>query len=363
MKKGNNSAPVEHKSNISEKTKNSTEAEFKIPMQENLGNLASAKCKIPTQEKLDNSKLGNSASAEFKIPALAGIKSMTGFGRGENKEDGKEFRVEIKTVNHRYSDIFLKMPRQLTFLEDRVRQMVSKSLSRGKIDVYIAYDNYSDDSKEVLLDEVLTKSYINAVQQIAEKYSLKNDISASMISRFPDVLKVEKSEEDEEEIWKILKIAVENALQALIAMRAKEGSELRKTLFEQTNYIVEVMEEIKKKAPEVVVEYKLKLEKRINELLEKQTLDESRIAVEVAMFADRCSIDEEITRMASHIVQLRQTLEMEQPVGRKLDFLMQEMNREINTIGSKANDLEITKNVVEIKSELEKVREQIQNIE
>jgi len=308
-------------------------------------------------------ELKSSVSAEIKSTVSAEIKSMTGFGRGENKEEGKEFSVEIKTVNHRYSDIFIKMPRQLAFLEDRVRQIISKSLSRGKIDVFISYDNFGEDSKEVLLDDVLAKSYINAVKLLAQKYKLTNDISVSLISRFPDILKVEKSEEDETEIWELLKVAVERALQALITMRAREGKELKNSILGKANYIVEILEDIKLQAPEVVKEYKLKLENRIKELLEQQTIDESRIAVEVAIFADRCSIDEEIVRLASHMVQLRQTLEMEQPVGRKLDFLMQEMNREINTIGSKANDLQITKNVVEIKSELEKVREQIQNIE
>ena len=309
-----------------------------------------------------STEISNSTSV-LKSSTQVEIKSMTGFGRGENKEGGKEFSVEIKTVNHRYSDIFIKMPRQLTYLEDRVRQIVSKSLSRGKIDVYISYDNFGEDSKEVLLDDVLAKSYINAVELLAEKYKLTNDISVSLISRFPDILKVEKTEEDEEEIWNLLKVAVERALQALIAMRAKEGNELKKSLLERAGYIEQILVDIKLRAPEVVKEYKQKLEIRIKELLEQQTVDESRIAVEVAMFADRCSIDEEIVRLASHIVQLRHTLDMEQPVGRKLDFLMQEMNREINTIGSKANDLQITKNVVEIKSELEKVREQIQNIE
>lgn len=291
------------------------------------------------------------------------VKSMTGFGRGEFSQDGKEFTVEIKTVNHRYSDVFIKMPRQIAFLEDRVRDQVGKAISRGKIDVFITYYNYSDDSKFVTFDEALAKAYISSVEALRDRYGLKDDISVSLISRFPDVLKVEQNEEDEEVVWSMLRIAVDNALASLVTMRENEGEGLKKVLLERADYIEGIIAEISKRAPEVPKDYKLKLEARIKELLQQQAADESRIATEVAVFADRCSIDEELVRLASHIGQMREALSMNQPVGRKLDFLVQEMNREINTIGSKANDLSITKNVVEIKSEIEKVREQIQNIE
>jgi len=291
------------------------------------------------------------------------IKSMTGFGRGEYSQDGKEFTVEIKTVNHRYSDVFIKLPRQIGFLEDRVREMVGKAISRGKIDVFVTYFNYSDDSKYVTFDEVLAKSYISAVEALRDKYGLKDDISVSLISRYPDVLKVEQNKEDEEALWSMLRIAVENALASLVTMRENEGEGLKSVLLDRASYIEGIIAEISKHAPEVPNEYKLKLEARIKDLLQQQVVDESRLATEVAIFADRCSIDEELVRLASHIGQMREALSMNQPVGRKLDFLVQEMNREINTIGSKANDLLITKNVVELKSEIEKVREQIQNIE
>lgn len=291
------------------------------------------------------------------------VKSMTGFGRGEFSQDGKEFTVEIKTVNHRYSDVFIKMPRQIAFLEDRVRDQVGKAISRGKIDVFITYYNYSDDSKFVTFDEALAKAYISSVEALRDRYGLKDDISVSLISRFPDVLKVEQNEEDEEVVWSMLHIAVDNALASLVMMRENEGEGLKKILLERADYIEGIIAEISKRAPEVPKDYKLKLEARIKELLQQQAVDESRIATEVAIFADRCSIDEELVRLASHIGQMREALSMNQPIGRKLDFLVQEMNREINTIGSKANDLSITKNVVEIKSEIEKVREQIQNIE
>lgn len=291
------------------------------------------------------------------------IRSMTGFGRGESQGNEKEFLVEIKTVNHRYCDAFIKMPRQISFLEDRVRELVSKNLSRGKIDVYISYEDFGEDSKIVLCDESLAKTYVDAVKSLKEKFNLKDDISVSLISRFPDVLRLEKTEEDEEELWQLLKIALEKALDSLVAMRMKEGEGLRQNLLDRAQYIESVLNNIITRAPEVVKEYKQKLENRIKELLEQQTIDEGRIAMEVAIFADRCSIDEEIVRLGSHINQMREALNLQQPVGRKLDFLIQEMNREINTIGSKANDLDISKNVVEIKSEIEKIREQVQNIE
>ncbi|HEX9063109.1 MAG TPA: YicC/YloC family endoribonuclease [Clostridia bacterium] len=291
------------------------------------------------------------------------IKSMTGFGRGISQANGKEFVVEIKTVNHRYMDIFTKIPRQISFIEDRMRELVGKYISRGKIDIYVSYDDRGEESKTVILDEMLAKAYIDAIGLLKHKFQLNEEISVSLISRFPDVLRVEKVEENEDEIWQILKAALEEALEALVSMRLKEGKEIRSSLLEKADFIEKTVKHIKDRSPDIVKEYKAKLESRINELMEQQSIDESRLAVEVAFFADRCSIDEEIVRLGSHISQLRDTLNSDQPVGRKLDFLLQEMNREVNTIGSKANDLSITRSVIELKSELEKIREQIQNIE
>ncbi|HHV30071.1 YicC/YloC family endoribonuclease [Acetivibrio mesophilus] len=294
------------------------------------------------------------------------IRSMTGFGRGKSQADGREFLVEIKTVNHRYCDIYIKLPRQISFLEEKVREVVGKSVSRGKVDVFISYDDFSEESKNILIDEGLARTYIKSVEHLRDKYGLKDDISVSLIAKFPDILKVEKSEQDEDKIWGLLSEALSHALDALINMRQVEGEGLRNDLLERADVIEKVVQEISIRAPEVVKEYKCKLENRIKEILEQQVIDENRMAMEVAIFADRCNIDEELVRLGSHINQLRQTLnntQSDQPVGRKLDFLLQEMNREINTIGSKANDLSITQNVVEIKSELEKIREQIQNIE
>lgn len=291
------------------------------------------------------------------------IKSMTGYGRGESQEDGKYFLVEIKSVNHRYSDVFIKSPRVLAFVEDKIRERVTRSISRGKIDVFITYEDYSEDAKSVVVDEGLAKAYIQAMQSMRDRFALKDDITVSLIGRFPDVVRVEKPEEDQEKIWSLLQIALENAIQSLVAMRVSEGQELSSNLLDRIDAIEGTIKDIAKRAPDVVLEYKSKLENRIKELMDQQTVDESRMAVEVALFADRCSIDEELVRLGSHLVQFREALHFDQPVGRKLDFLMQEMNREINTIGSKANDLAITKIVVDVKSELEKIREQIQNIE
>ena len=291
------------------------------------------------------------------------IRSMTGYGRGEYENGGRKYVVEIKTVNHRYADIFVKVPRQISFIEDRVRQTVSKNLSRGKIDVYVNYESNEEDSKLVVIDDTLAESYFNAVRLLKDKFDLQDDISTSLVSRFPDVLKVEKAEEDADVIWEGLKFALDEAIDYVIKMRENEGEGLKKDFLKKAAYVEGLVGEISNRAPEVVKDYKQRLETRIKELLEQQTIDESRLAMEVAIFADRCSIDEELVRIKSHINQLRQILDADQPIGRKLDFLIQEMNREINTIGSKANDLIITKNVIEIKSEIEKIREQVQNVE
>ncbi len=292
------------------------------------------------------------------------VRSMTGFGRGTFSDSGKEFTVEVKSVNHRYIDFYIKLPRQIAFLEERVREIVSKSIYRGKVDIFISFEDRSEDSKSVTLDEALADAYIQAIEKLKGKYNLADDISVSLVSRLPDVLKIEKNEDDEEQLWKVLYNALEAAISSLIQMREKEGNELRESLLQKADNMQDIIKHISERSPEVVSEYKLKLENRIKDLLNQQTIDENRIAMEVAIFADRCSIDEELVRLGSHLSQLRDILSIQQqPVGRKLDFLVQEINREINTIGSKSNDIIITKSVLELKSETEKIREQIQNIE
>ena len=290
------------------------------------------------------------------------LRSMTGFGYCEYTENEITFTVEIKTVNHRYTDIFLRMPKQLSAYEEKVRSIVNSRISRGKGDIYINYDNKSPQAQEVLLDENLAKAYFNALKKITEELGLRDDISASSLARFPDILKVEKQENDEM-TGKILEKAVNLAIDELIEMRTREGEKLKDSFMSNLSVIEAYTEKIRKKAPFVVKEYKEKLENRLSELIDLSRLDPARIAAEVALFADKCNIDEELVRLSSHVMQMREMLENGSPVGKKADFLIQEMNREINTIGSKASDLEITRNVVELKSEVEKLREQIQNIE
>jgi len=291
------------------------------------------------------------------------VKSMTGFGRGEYQENGKKISIEIKTVNHRYTDIFVKFPRMLAFLEDKVRDIISKNISRGKIDVFMTYEEFGEDSKTVVVDEALAGAYLKALNILGNKFELRDDVTVSMLSRFPDILRVEKVEEDEGELLRIVTGAVQIALESLLKMRVVEGVALKTSLLEKLDNVSKVVNQIEERAPSVVADYKDRLTNRLKELLEQKVIDENRIATEVAIFADRCSIDEELVRLKSHIVQFIDTLKLEIPVGRKLDFIVQEMNREINTIGSKANDINITRCVVDVKSEIEKIREQVQNIE
>jgi len=280
---------------------------------------------------------------------------MTGFGHCEYTENDISFTIEIKTVNHRYIDIFLKMPKQLSTFEDMIRSLASAKIQRGKIDIYITYDNKSSDSQEVILDEGLAKAYCDALRKISDELGLRDDISATSLARFPDILKVEK-QENNEEVGKVLEKAFNIALDELVQMRTREGEKLKESLLANLSAIEDYIEKIKEKAPLVVREYKEKLEMRLNELIDLQRVDPARIATEVALFADKCSIDEELVRLKSHIIQMREMLDAGSPVGKKADFLIQEMNREVNTIGSKASNIDITRNVVELKSEIEKLR-------
>ena len=291
------------------------------------------------------------------------IKSMTGYGRGEIKQDGIEVSIEIKSVNHRYLDFYIRLPKQLNFMEDKIRTYVSKVVSRGKCDIFITYENFTEGSKSVLLDSQLAKAYIDSMKKLRDDYGLIDDISTSIIARFPDILKLEKMEENEERLWKIMESAVEISSKKLIEMREIEGKKLKDNILEKLILVEGALNLIRQRAPEIVSNYKEKLRLRFNDLVEQGVVDESRLAAELVIFADKCSIDEEIVRLDSHITQVREILEKNYPIGRKLDFMIQEMNREINTIGSKANDLLITNNVVDVKTELEKIREQIQNIE
>ncbi len=291
------------------------------------------------------------------------IRSMTGFGRGVFVREGREYLVEMKTVNHRYMDISIRLPRAYNYLEGKIRESLSRKIVRGKVDVSVWIDDFGTTGRTVLLDEGLADLYMDSLKRIRQRYDIDEEISVTLLSRFPDVLKVKKEDEDEDTIWNELQVALTEAADSLVAMREEEGIKLKSDLLEKTARLDELVSSVETRAPTVVIDYKNKLQNRIRDVIEDTKVDEGRLEIEVALFADRCSIEEEIIRLKSHTEQFRQILGSSQVVGRKLDFVIQEMNREINTIGSKANDLEITKVVVEAKSEIEKMREQVQNIE
>lgn len=291
------------------------------------------------------------------------IKSMTGFGRGENVGHKKQAVVEIKSVNHRYSEILVKMPRQYSHLEERLRRNILNYISRGRVEVYVKLEDTGLKTREVQVDKELALAYYKALKELAALTDSTFDISVTEIAQLPDVLKIEEPEEDLEEIWKDIEDSLQMAIGSFLEMRTIEGQKLETDLRERLSAIESVTRRIEVKSPQIVDIYRDKLKMRIKEIMDNGQVDENRLALEVALFADKCSIAEEVVRLNSHIQQFLATLNESGAVGRKLDFLLQEMNREVNTIGSKGNDLEITQNVVELKSELEKLREQIQNIE
>ncbi|MDY5771301.1 MAG: YicC/YloC family endoribonuclease [Anaerovoracaceae bacterium] len=293
------------------------------------------------------------------------IKSMTGFGRGEYTDGKRSITVEIKSVNHRYSDITVKMPRRYTFAEDKIKNTVKEKIRRGKVDVSIIVDNIAENDVNIRLNTMLAKQYYDNLTELRSEFDLSGDISLQFMASLPDVMKAIPDVEDEEEITNAILIPVAEAAANLEKMRAVEGEKLAEDLIAKGEHVKEILDRIEERAPQVVVDYTAKLKERIQELVGSAVqIPEDRILVEAAVFADKCAIDEEITRLNSHLIQLRNIIEKSsQPEGKKLDFLVQEMNREANTIGSKANDITITNYMLEIKSEIEKIREQVQNIE
>lgn len=292
------------------------------------------------------------------------IKSMTGYGRGEFANDQYKFKVELKAVNHRYNDILVKMPRHIGYLEESIKKMIKEKISRGKVDVYINLEYINESAIDVKVDIPLAKSYKLALEKLISELSLEDNVRLNNILSISEVVKTERKELDEDLIWNILKEAVTIALENITSMRVTEGMELKHDILGKLVNIETSVKAIIERSPNIVIEYKEKLRERINNLLDDNiTLDEERLSNEIVFFADKSSIDEELVRLNSHIKQFRSILDEDESVGRKLDFLIQELNREINTIGSKANDIVITKYVVELKAELEKIREQIQNIE
>lgn len=291
--------------------------------------------------------------------------SMTGFGRSGYEVEGKKsFNVEIKSINHRYLDINIRMPRLMNSLEERIRKVISENISRGKIDIFITYNNYEKLGVSAQFNSTLADSYVNCLNEIKGRYGdIRDDISVSLIARYPDVIYVQENEEDIEEIWDMLKKALSEAISMLKNMRSAEGNKLKEDIETKCGNIIREVDIIAGKSHDHVILYKAKLMERIKELLDNVAIDENRLNMELAIYADKSSIDEEITRLKSHIEQMKMTLNAKEPVGRKLDFIVQEMNRETNTIASKSNDLEITNSALNIKNEIEKIREQIQNIE
>lgn len=291
------------------------------------------------------------------------IRSMTGFGRATFEDDSRSFTVEIKSINHRYCDINLKMPKSLISIEDKIRSTIQKKINRGKVDVFINLTTYDKKDIRTVFNETLADSYVECLRSIKNRYDIKDDISLSLVAKFPEVVTIQQQEEDIEKLWKSLSGPLNEAIDMLIEMRQIEGNKLQENIIEKCNNIKNILHNIEERAPLVPITYKQKLQERLKELLEDYNIDESRIAMEVAILADRACIDEEIVRLNSHIIQMQQTLKLDESIGRKLDFIVQEMNRETNTIASKANDLNISNLAISIKNEIEKIREQIQNIE
>lgn len=291
------------------------------------------------------------------------IRSMTGYGKASLIVEGREYQVEIKSVNHRYLDINIKMPRTLGYLEETIKKQISEKIKRGKIDVFITFENNSQEGKDIKINKELAKIYINQLKELAQEENISSNIEVIDIAKFPDVLTIKIEQEDEKIKSEILQVT-KDATDKIIEMKNIEGQKISQDLLARIENIENKIEEISKKSTGLIEEYVVKLEKRIKEILKTEEIDKSRLAQEVVIYADKCSVEEEITRLKSHIYQFKNLIaDNNETIGKKLDFIIQEMNRETNTIGSKANNLEITNGVIDIKTELEDIREQTQNIE
>jgi len=291
------------------------------------------------------------------------IKSMTGFGRCEIHESERKITVEMKSVNHRYLDMNVKMPKKLNFFEAAIRNELKSYIQRGKVDVFITYEDFTETNVCVKYNRELAAEYMAHLKQMAEDFSLDNDVRVSCLSRYPEVLTMEEQTIDEAELWQLLEKAIKGAAENFVQTRIKEGENLRDDLISKLDGMLEHVEFITARSPQIITEYRQKLEEKVRDLLEDTKVDENRLLMEVTIFADRVCVDEELVRLKSHIETTKETLLAGGSIGRKLDFIAQEMNREANTILSKSNDLEISARAIELKTEIEKVREQIQNIE
>lgn len=291
------------------------------------------------------------------------IKSMTGYGKSEQTIDSLNVTVEIKSVNHRYFEFSARVPREYGFLEEKLKKYCNSLITRGKVECYVSVEDLEEREMEVNVNKTLAAGYVKALKELSERFGLKDDISVVTLSRYPDVITLHKASEDEERIWNAVKTVAETAVSKFIEMRETEGSKLRGDILSRADYIIECVVFIEGRSPETVREYNEKLKQRMKELLGDASVDEQRLLNEAAIYADKIAVDEETVRLRSHISQLREFMNSNEAIGRKLDFLVQEINREANTIGSKAQDVDIAKKVIAIKAEVEKIREQVQNIE
>lgn len=288
---------------------------------------------------------------------------MTGFGRSEVSNEHYKMIIEMKSVNHRYGDISIRMPKKLSFFETQMRALLKKYIQRGKVDVFVTYEDLSEKNVELRYNHTMAQNYLTMLKSMEEEFGVKNDITTTILSKYPEVFTLEEQENNEEKLWAILSEALTKAADAFLETRIVEGEHLYHDLIEKLNYMLSLVDIIETRSPSIVEEYRVKLEEKVKELLENNGIDEGRIAAEVTIYADKICVDEETVRLRSHINSMKQTLELSDSVGRKLDFIAQEMNREANTILSKANDLELSNVAIDLKTEIEKVREQIQNIE
>lgn len=305
---------------------------------------------------LENRELLSSREADM-------IKSMTGFGRAEVQDHNRKFTVEIKSVNHRYLDFNVKMPKKLSFFESAIRSVLKEYMQRGKIDVFVTYEDYTENAVALQYHEDMAKQYLVYFQKMEETFGLKNDIQVSHLSRCPEVFTMEEQMLDEKELWTILEKALRQAGEMFAQSRCREGESLQRDLEQKLDELILMVDRVEERRPAIQEEYRRKLEEKVKELLENAQLDESRIAAEVVLFADKICTDEETVRLRSHLVHMKEVFQDGDGIGRKLDFIAQEMNREANTILSKANDLETSNIGIDLKTGIEKVREQIQNIE
>ena len=291
------------------------------------------------------------------------IKSMTGFGRYEAVSEERKVIVEIKSVNHRYSDISIKLPKKLSFFETAIRNLLKDYISRGKVDVFVTYEEYSQSNVCVKYNEDIALEYWNKINRLSQRLQMENDVTVAQLSRYPEVFSLEEQSLDEDAMWSELKEALMKAAEQFVQSRIKEGEHLKKDIFEKTDKLLERVSYIEQRSPEMMEEHRNKLYAKVQELLADRQIDESVLATEMIVYADKVCVDEETVRLRSHIKTLRDTMEDGENIGRKLDFIAQEMNREANTILSKANDIEISNCAIDLKTEIEKIREQIQNIE